>query len=498
MSLVSLSMSLVILSMSMVSLSRMLQHCALLLLAVTHGQAIRGHLRHLPPPPSNKENAPREQWFDQRLNHFDALEETTWKQRFWENMEHYKIGGPAFIMIGGEGEASPGWLNYGQWYKWAEENNAAMFLLEHRYYGQSHPTEDMSTENMRYLSSRQGLEDLGHFMTAMNNKYNLTGSWITFGGSYPGSLSAWMSLRFPHFVAGSVSSSGPLFAKLDYFEYLQVVADALDTTGPGCNMALTEALTTVEEMVGDADNWEYLSSLYKLCDTLDGSNSMDVMSFMELLIDNLAGIVQYNGRYEEDIFSTCAIMTDESIGEPMIRLAAVNDVMLSMGQDECLDHSYASYLSQLTNTTFGGSGVGRRQWTWQTCTEFGWYQTTNQESGVYGHTLPLDFFEQWCQDAFGAQFTHEMMEKSVAASNIEYGGYEPSVNNVVFVHGSIDPWHAMGVLEDLHEGAPSIYITGTSHCADMYADSSSDPEELTAARIRIGELVHGWVENAKK
>jgi len=307
-----------------------------------------------------------------------------------------------------------------------------------------------------------------------------------------------MSLSFPHLVAGSVSSSGPLFAKLDYFEYLQVVADALDTTGPGCNMALTEALTTVEEMVGDADNWEYLSSLYKLCDTLDGSNSMDVMSFMELLIDNLAGIVQYNGRYEEDIFSTCAIMTDESIGEPMIRLAAVNDVMLSMGQDECLDHSYASYLSQLTNTTFGGSGVGRRQWTWQTCTEFGWYQTTNQESGVYGHTLPLEFFEQWCQDAFGAQFTHEMMEKSVAASNIEYGGYEPSVNNVVFVHGSIDPWHAMGVLEDLHEGAPSIYITGTSHCADMYADSSSDPEELTAARIRIGELVHGWVENAKK
>merc|ERR1711936_866485 len=62
-------------------------------------------------------------------------------------------------MIGGEGEASPGWLNYGQWYKWAEENNAAMFLLEHRYYGQSKPTEDMSTENMRYLSSRQGLED---------------------------------------------------------------------------------------------------------------------------------------------------------------------------------------------------------------------------------------------------------------------------------------------------------------------------------------------------
>jgi len=478
------------------SIFMMLKYCALVFLAVAQCQAIRGRLRHLPPAPS-KENAPAEQWFEQILNHFDALEGATWSQRFWENMEHYVPGGPAFIMIGGEGEASPGWLNYGQWYKWAKENGAAMFLLEHRYYGQSQPTEDMSTENMRYLSSRQGLEDLGHFMTAMNDKHDLTGSWITFGGSYPGSLSAWMSLRFPHLVAGSVSSSGPLFAKLDYFEYLQVVADALDTTGPGCNIAMTEALTTVEKFVGDQDKWEDLSTMFRLCETLDGSNTMDVMSFMELLIDNLAGIVQYNGRYEEDIFTTCATMTDESIGGPMYRLAAVNDVMLSMSQDECLDHSYASYLSQLTNTTFGGSGVGRRQWTWQTCTEFGWYQTTNQESGVYGHTLPLDFFEQWCQDAFGEEFTHEMMEKSIAASNIEYGGFEPSVNNVVFVHGSIDPWHAMGVLEDLHEGAPSIYITGTSHCADMYNADPSDPEELTAARIKIGELVKGWVENAK-
>merc|ERR1711983_345004 len=196
-----------------------------------------------------------DQYFEQVLDHFNAIDERTWQQRYWVNCEHYVEGGPAFIMIGGEAAANPKWMTYGQWYKWAEENGAAMFELEHRYYGKSHPT-----DNMSYLSSRQGLEDLGHFMTAMNNKYELTGSWITFGGSYPGSLSAWMSLRFPHLVAGSVSSSGPLFAKLDYFEYLQVVADALDTTGPGCNMALTEALTAVEEMVGDADNWEYLSS----------------------------------------------------------------------------------------------------------------------------------------------------------------------------------------------------------------------------------------------
>ena len=170
-------------------------------------------------------------------------------------------------------------------------------MLEHRFYGESKPTEDMSRENMKYLSSRQGLEDAGRFISEISNNvnYNLT-TWITFGGSYPGSLSAWMRLKFPHLVTGSVSSSGPLFAKLDYWEYLQVVADALDTTGPGCNVALTQALTTIEMKVEMEDTWQDLSNKFKLCSTLDGFNTMDVRSFMELLIDNLAGIVQYNGR----------------------------------------------------------------------------------------------------------------------------------------------------------------------------------------------------------
>ena len=44
----------------------------------------------------------------------------------------------------------------------------------------------------------------------------------------------------------------------------------------------------------------------------------DISSLLELLIDNLAGIVQYNGRYSEDIFSICALMTDESLGSLFI------------------------------------------------------------------------------------------------------------------------------------------------------------------------------------
>merc|ERR1712107_609096 len=153
-----------------------------------------------------------------------------------------------------------------------------------------------------------------------------------------------------------------------------------------------------------------------------------------------------------------------------------NDMMLEMNAEECLDHTYDAFLADTGNTEWGDlTLITWRPWLWQTCTEFGWYQTTNQETQVYGSSLPLEFFEQWCADAFGSEYDHNMLERAVANTNIEYGGFQPSVSNVVFVHGSVDPWHAMGVLEDLSPQATSIYITGTSHCADMYPASGADP-----------------------
>ena len=50
----------------------------------------------------------------------------------------------------------------------------------------------MSTENLRYLHSEQALGDLvafyEYFSVAMNAS---TSPWVSFGGSYPGTLAAW-------------------------------------------------------------------------------------------------------------------------------------------------------------------------------------------------------------------------------------------------------------------------------------------------------------------
>lgn len=45
-------------------------------------------------------------------------------------------------------------------------------------------------------------------------------------------------------------------------------------------------------------------------------------------------------------------------------------------------------------------------------------------------------------------------------TNSDYGALEISVSRVVFVHGSVDPWHALGITNTVDNDAPAIYIHG--------------------------------------
>jgi hypothetical protein len=44
-----------------------------------------------------------EQWFTQKLDHFDPQNRDTWKQLYFVNSTMYKPGGPVFFILGGEG-----------------------------------------------------------------------------------------------------------------------------------------------------------------------------------------------------------------------------------------------------------------------------------------------------------------------------------------------------------------------------------------------------------
>lgn len=78
---------------------------------------------------------------------------------------------------------------------------------------------DLSIDSLHYLSSEQALADLAYFIEAINLQYSFdeTVKWIAFGGSYPGSLAAWVREKYPELVHGAISTSGPLLAKADFY-----------------------------------------------------------------------------------------------------------------------------------------------------------------------------------------------------------------------------------------------------------------------------------------
>lgn len=451
------------------------------------------------------ESLPPAQWFKQKLDHSSPSDLRSWKQRYFVNDTFYNFNnqGPVFLMIGGEGPADPRWMVKGAWIDYAKKFNALCINLEHRYYGESHPTEDISVKNLQYLSSSQALADLANFISAMNDKFRLKKDtrWIAFGGSYPGSLAAWLRLKYPHLVYAAVSSSGPLLAKVNFMEYYEVVVDALrEKTGQ--EDCVTELKMAHKQIVSMMDNHpEIIEKEFRVCKPFKNASADDINNFYNSIADDFADVVQYNedNRISADtkyknltINTVCNILTADGSEPAYKKLAAFNSIILDKTNQACLDYSYKNMIKELRNMTWGSEGA--RQWMYQTCTEFGFYQTSSGEVEVFGNHFTLDFFIKQCEDIFGKKYNEAFVDAAADWTNNYYGALDIAVSRVVFVHGSVDPWHALGITKTQDNGAPVIYIKGTAHCANMYPRSDDDSSELIRARLEIEQYLGGWIE----
>ncbi|XP_047524948.1 putative serine protease F56F10.1 [Pieris napi] len=452
------------------------------------------------------ENLPPAQWFQQKLDHSSPTDQRVWEQRYFVNDSFYNNKtGPIFLMVGGEGPANPMWMTKGAWITYAKKFKALCIMLEHRYYGESHPTKDMSTKNLEYLSSFQALADIANFVDAMNVKYENKRQlkWVAFGGSYPGSLVAWLRVKYPHLIFMSVSSSGPLLAKLDFQEYFEVVQNALleKTSSKDCTNKIKAAHRQIVSLM--QTNPSVLDDEFRTCKPLENASRNDIRNFFNGIANDVAGLVQYNedNRITNDytynnltINSVCDMLTEYKNNTPAYKaLASFNSMILDQNNETCMDYSYDNMIQELRNVTWDSS-EGGRQWMYQTCTEFGFYQTSTGEEEMFGNEFSLDFFIQQCIDVFGKNFNEAFIKAGISWTNMDYGALAIRATRVIFVHGSVDPWHALGMRTTAINESPVIYIPGTAHCADMYPARDSDLPELTRARDTIESRLAQWLQ----
>nr|AHY81296.1 serine protease [Lygus lineolaris] len=452
-----------------------------------------------------KSSLPPDQWFLQRLDHFDPTNPGTWWQKYQTNETWFEklIRIVRFSsMISGEGPMAGEWMVMGSWLESAQKFKSLCFQLEHRYYGESSPVEDVSVKGLRYLSSEQALADIAYFIESMNERYKLTpkNKWVVFGGSYAGSLAAWARLKYPHLIHAAVSTSGPLLAEGDFKEYNNVVRKSLSASSQSCANNIHQAALKLEQILQKLDEAEVkmISEKFKVCGTLDVRNQKDIVFFVFQVAASIQGIVQDNKDWNPGnvasytVDDLCKIMNNETIGSVLDRYAAVHSLTSGGAGSQCVINThYDDFVRIMRSMT--GSANFFRSWVYQTCTEFGFYQTSSNRNSLFGSLLKLQFYIDQCKDIYGEDFERNRLIEGTKRTNLLYGNKKIKVSRVVFVHGSLDPWHVLGKYESNEPETPVILIDGTAHCADMYPASPDDPPQLVSARKRIDELIGKWL-----
>jgi pimeloyl-ACP methyl ester carboxylesterase len=151
--------------------------------------------------------------FQQSIDHFGDLPNQTFAQRFWIDSEFAtSANAPVIYHICGEGDATQGYFLKDNAIAWAKTLGARLVYLEHRYYGQSLPFSDLSSDHLKYLTLNNEMQDLATFQKSISASQGWTGKWISVGGSYSGTLSALYRFLHPDMVVGALASSAPMIS----------------------------------------------------------------------------------------------------------------------------------------------------------------------------------------------------------------------------------------------------------------------------------------------
>ena len=254
-------------------------------LAATHPELL--------PPTDYGTSLPEKMYLEVPLDHFDPSNKKTWKDKFYINRGHWDPeNGPIFVEMGGEGACGGVGVSAD-----AIKHEAMMVAVEHRFYGESVPFGDMSTENLKYLTVEQNLADTAAIVEHV--KATFSGGTprvvLNFGGSYSGATAAWFREKYPNVTHAAFSSSGVVNAILDMTAFDEQVAAAIAIPDAECPKRLIASTHAMEALFAQGQG-DKIKKLYK-ADNLIGTKYGDP-DFWYAAADGVAMTDQYGSKKE--------------------------------------------------------------------------------------------------------------------------------------------------------------------------------------------------------
>ncbi|KAL6518485.1 putative serine protease eda2 [Orobanche gracilis] len=345
-----------------------------------------------------------EHWLNQTLDHFSPYDHRQFKQRYYEYLDHFSPGGPIFLLICGESACNGIVNDYMGVY--AKKFGAAVVSLEHRYYGNSSPFQSLTTENLRYLSSKQALFDLAVFrqyyqesLNAKLNRSSVDNPWFVFGVSYAGALSAWFRLKFPHLTCGSLASSAVVLSVYNFTELDKQIGES---AGRECKSVLQKITGLVDERLGS--NEKALKTLFSAAELKDDGD------FLYFLADAAATTIQFG-----DPDKLCVPLVEaQKSGEDLVEAYAT---YVKEYYVKSLGVSVETYNQEhLKKTTLADGDASVRLWWFQVCTEVAYFQVAPSNDSIRSSRLDTRYHLDLCKNVFEDGISPDVTSKVVKSS----------------------------------------------------------------------------------
>ncbi|KAL6704688.1 hypothetical protein ACN47E_007970 [Coniothyrium glycines] len=392
----------------------------------------------------------------------------TFNLRYFLDDTYYKPGGPVFVLLGGETDVEDRlpFLQKGIVHQVIEATNGLGIILEHRYYGKSFPVPDLTTKNLRFLTTEQSLAEIDYF--AKNVKFDgieadLTAPntpWIVYGGSYAGAQAAFLRVEYPETFWGTISSSGVTTAIYDYWEYFEPTRQY---GPPDCIKATQLLIDMVDGILirqNDTSKAQTLKTAFGLgniTDNRDFANQLTgVYGWQSTNWDpaiNSASFFNYCGNITakptaenlRPAVAELAVAAGYSKDDLEVQNAALNAISWvnrtvlprwrrsGVSQDSYFTNLNATALQQYTSI----EDYGATSWSYQVCTEWGYIQTGNTPAEIQpliSRLLDVDYLTFFCRAQFNITTPPEVDRVN------KYGNFSIDYTRLAHLGGNADPW----------------------------------------------------------
>lgn len=429
-------------------------------------------------------------WFEQNVDHFNFINNRTFEQRYLINTANWKRGSVIFFYCGNEAEIEYFAKTMGLMWEMAPDFKAMVVFAEQRYQGKSLPFGKKSLSSPQYtgyLSSPQVLADFSKVIQFI--KTNTTGAEsspvIAFGGSLGGNYAAWMRMKYPNIIAGSIASSAPLFQFSTHCgTQYSLVTKAFEVDGgSACVEVIRKSWSAINRLASKNAGREFLSKTFSLCEPM--RNYFDVyklrdklaLSYLFLAMENYPHTTTSKPAWP--IKKVCRDIKNSGNGDKNL----IKE--LTKGLSVYFNHSKA--LKCLYLPKDGKEFLGA--WNYQSCTEMAYPLCSDGKHDMfYRSNWDIKGVSEVCKRTW-------QVKPDLTRIKLQYGNRDIAEHsNIVFSNGDMDPWSGGGVLSNISDSIIAIHIKHGAHNYDLLHSHKEDLPSVLKARKIQKYYVRKWIE----